>query len=93
MAATIVLNPKATDQVPADGEHVVVRNRYGAEFTAKVQSESFTSITVKVDGGRFNIGDALEVEYGGAAMRAFVNRFDETADGTWLVVLQWGSGG
>ena len=46
---------------------------------------------MKTDGGKFSIGDALDVEYGGTVMRAFVNRFDDTADGTWLVVLQWGS--
>jgi hypothetical protein len=48
---------------------------------------------VKIDGGMFNIGDSFQVEYGGAQMQAFVHRFDEQADGTWLVVLQWGSSG
>ena len=91
MASTIVFDPLATDQVPPEDEHVVLRNRYDEKFAAKVQSESFSAITVKVDDGMFNIGDAFQVEYGGTQMQAFVHRFDEQADGTWLVVLQWGS--
>jgi hypothetical protein len=92
MAATTILNAKGTDQVAPDGEQVLLRNPYGAEFTATVQFESFSAITVKGSRGKFDIGDALDVEYGGAVMRAFVNRFDGKADGTWLLVLQWGGG-
>jgi hypothetical protein len=91
MAVTTILTAKGTDQVAPDGEQVVLRNPYGAEFTATVQSESFSAITVKVDGGKFNIGDAFDVEYGGAQMQAWVHCFDEQANGSWLVVLQWGS--
>ncbi len=91
MAATVTLNPKTTDQVPLGNEQVVLQNRYNEKFAAKVQSESFSAIAVKVDGGIFNIGDAFQVEYGGAQMQAFVHRFDEQADGTWLIVLQWAS--
>jgi hypothetical protein len=92
MAVTTILDGKGMDQVAPDGEPVVLRNPYGAEFTAEVQSESFSAITVKGSRGKFDIGDTLDVEYGGAMMRAFVNRFDEKADGTWLLVLQWGGG-
>lgn len=93
MTSTIIFDPTRTNLTPADSEQVVLRGRYGAEFTATVQSESFSAIAVKVDSGLFNIGDAFQVEYGGAQMQAFVHRFDEQADGTWLVVLQWGSTG
>jgi hypothetical protein len=93
MTSTIIFDPTRTHQTPLDNEQVVLRGRYGAEFTGAVQSESFSAIAVKIDGGMFNIGDSFQVEYGGAQMQAFVHRFDEQADGTWLVVLQWGSGG
>jgi sRNA-binding protein len=86
---TIILDRRESTPASASDEPVVLRTPQGREIIAKVTKESFSGIAVAVDATEFLVGDAIEVDYGGATMPAVVLHVDESADGVQLIGLRW----
>jgi hypothetical protein len=88
-AVTVIFDPRNTSQtVPTDT--LLIRDKNGVEHMAIVECESFTTVAVRVSGGTFCLGDAVEAEYGGAVIPAVVRRADGEPGGKWNLVLRWG---
>jgi hypothetical protein len=90
MTATVVIDPR--NPCPTEPTtRLVLRDRKGVEYDAIVDHESFTTIAITLVGGIFRRGDAVEAEYGGAAIPAVVRNADFTAGGKWKLLLGWGT--
>jgi hypothetical protein len=88
-AVTVIFDPRRTCQtVPTTG--LVLRDTKGIEHMAVVECESFTTVAVRVSGGTFCRGDAVEAECGNALTPAVVRRADSEPGGKWSLVLRWG---
>ncbi len=61
-----------------------------ARTTGRVVDESQSGIAIAVIGPlALTIGQVVEIDYDGAAMKAIVRRTEQHADGSWVVGFQW----
>jgi hypothetical protein len=88
--STISLRRDDLRQSQPRDELVMLRDRQGIEHVGRATAGTFSSLAVLLDNGGFAVGDAIEAEYGGAMIPAFVHRAYRQPSGKWIVIVRWG---